>query len=112
MKRIFLVLALALMLLFGTWGQAFAAEVVIDDEGEDHPWGGSANNGDQPQYRNAYPNIGVLYSSVYIIDIILTNHYLLHQLRDEMIVDKQTDDRYQDTATNNSRSSTRKTSVR
>ena len=75
MKRLFTVLAMALMLLVFAWGQAVP---VMADEGEEHPWEGDGNNGDTGQYRHARADYYATGS--FAIDLVMNSHLLFEDL--------------------------------
>ncbi len=53
MKRVVVVLALALMLVTFGWNQVFAEDIYDDgNTGDDHPWGSESPSEDPGQYRH------------------------------------------------------------
>ena len=75
MKRLFTVLAMALILLAFVWGQAVP---VMADEGEDHPWEGEDNNGGTGQYRHAQADYYA--SGNFIIDVLYNSQLFFENL--------------------------------
>ena len=92
MKRIILVLALALMLLIGVWDQAMATQTNFGDEGDDHPWGG-LSPGDQPQYRHELSSTSILVTTgIFPVDVILSDHIFLNEILNIFIEDAKVED--------------------
>lgn len=75
MKRLFTVLAMALMLLVFVWGQAVP---VLADEGEDHPWEGEENNSGNGQYRHSRADYYT--TSIFSVDLLFNTQMLLEDL--------------------------------
>ncbi len=110
MRRIFLVLALALTLLIGVCGQAHAGQI---DNGDDHPWGGSTSSGEQPQYRHEIVNNNIVLSTgIFPIDVILSDHIFLNELRNIFNGVTKTDNLYLEKDMRDSRSGTRQERLR
>ncbi|UCD62739.1 MAG: hypothetical protein JSW34_08205 [Candidatus Zixiibacteriota bacterium] len=82
MKRLLMVLALALILVLGAWGQAFPAECSEGPDDEGHPWGGELSGEDPFRHRNSSSGADYLASGILPIDLILKNSTYLIGLYD------------------------------
>ena len=72
MKRLFTVLAMALMLLVLVWGQAVPVRA---DEGDDHPWSGDDNNSGTGQYR--YERSDLFFATgIFTVDLLFSSQLL------------------------------------